>query len=121
VLAGRRLPARFISDNPDYLVKYVKFSPTFKPRTWPVGTSLPNAFGFFDFHGNVAEWCHDWFGPYPVHEVTDSMGPKGGKARVYRGGDWRSNYPNECWSAQRYAADPAQRDLARGFRVVFQP
>jgi formylglycine-generating enzyme required for sulfatase activity len=55
-----------------------------------VGSYQPNAWGLYDFHGNVWEWCLDWYGIYPG-TVRDPVGPLSGKQRVFRGGSWHSN------------------------------
>ena len=54
----------------------------------PVGQKKPNAWGLYDMHGNVFEWCSDWFGDYPTSAVTDPVGADTGSDRVYRGGAW---------------------------------
>ncbi len=51
-----------------------------------VGTYKPNAFGLYDMHGNVNEWCNDWFKAYPTNTVTDPTGPANGEYRIVRGG-----------------------------------
>jgi formylglycine-generating enzyme required for sulfatase activity len=68
-----------------------------------VGSYKPNAFGLYDMHGNVEEWCEDWLGEYPF-AVTDPMGPATGKERVLRGGSFgsdrsslRSSYRSGEW------------------------
>jgi formylglycine-generating enzyme required for sulfatase activity len=67
-------------------------------------------------HGNVFEWCADWYGEYPEHTVSDPAGPPAGDARVLRGGSWFSA-AWYCRSAYRYWADPAMRGGHIGLRV----
>ena len=87
--------------------------------TAPVGRFRPNAFGLHDMHGNVLEFCRDWYGPDydQVGPATDPTGPASGEFRVLRGGDW-SSYPKGCRSAQRYRDRPSIRCTNLGFRVV---
>ncbi len=85
--------------------------------TTPVGSYPPNAWGLYDMHGNVWEWCLDWYGPYPGGEVTDPKGPATGFKRVVRGGNWflMGRY---CRSADRMYDFPGSKDASLGFRVV---
>ena len=85
--------------------------------THPVGQKKPNVWGLFDMHGNVWEWCADWFGDYPNGAVTDPKGPVSGIRRVLRGGSW-GNAPSICRSAYRGSYTPGLRNLRCGFRVV---
>ena len=89
-----------------------------RQRTTPVGSFPANAFGLHDMHGNVYQWCQDWYGDYPPRDVTDPKGPEKGLARVLRGGSWKSN-PLSCRSAERLRYEPGTRFHLYGFRVCF--
>ncbi len=83
-----------------------------------VGSYLPNAWGLYDMHGNVAEWCLDWFGDY-AGDGADPVGPATGSERIVRGGSWNDDAQG-CRSADRYAADPSFPRLfdATGLRLA---
>jgi len=82
-----------------------------------VGQKLPNGWGLYDMHGNVFEWCGDWYGDYPSGTVTDPKGPGSGSDRVLRGGSWFS-YSLFSRSACRYGTSPGLRTHNLGFRLV---
>ena len=84
----------------------------------PVGQRAPNPWGIKDVHGNVWEWCWDWFDPYPTSTQTDYRGPASGFDIVVRGGCWADN-PSASRSAQRgYIGTFAIRHEWLGFRLV---
>ena len=85
------------------------------PNARPVGQKKPNAWGLYDMHGNVNEFCQDIFGPYAAEAVVDPRGPKDGYSRVVRGGTWGSPATN-CLSAYREEM-PGASNLT-GFRVA---
>ncbi len=85
-------------------------------ETHPVGKNHPNAWGFYDMHGNVLEWCYDWFGKIDA-KATDPKGPSMGSFRVLRGGCWFF-YARDCRSAYRLKRDPLLRNAIFGFRLA---
>lgn len=84
--------------------------------THEVGQLNPNAWGLYDIHGNVGEWCSDWYGEYPAGAANDPIGPSEGSFRVYRGGSWLLGAPL-CRSARRGWSAPTFRGDA-GFRLA---
>jgi formylglycine-generating enzyme len=89
----------------------------YEGKTLPVGSYPPNPWGLYDMHGNVWEWCQDWYGEYKEEPRSNPKGPSSGSFIVRRGGSW---YGSEkyCRSANRNFSDPAHTYNFIGFRVV---
>ncbi len=83
----------------------------------PVKSYPPNAWGLYDMHGNVWDWCIHWHGDYPARAVTDPRGPDSGTGKIRRGGSWFGG-GHLCRSAQRNYGHPASRYRTTGFRLV---
>jgi len=89
----------------------------YREKTVPVGSFAPNAWGLYDMHGNVWEWCQDWYGNYTADAVPDPTGPSSGSSRVLRGGGWNS-VARYCRTAYRYYISPGSGLSYYGFRLV---
>jgi len=97
-------------------IESLKLTPK-KPA--PVKTYAPNPWGLYDMHGNVWEWCQDWFETYHGADAIDPQGPRKGTHRVKRGGSWSSSAYG-CRSANRALEHPSSRMSNTGFRLVKQ-
>ena len=89
----------------------------FLRETSPVGSYPPNAWGLYDMHGNVWEWCADRYGDYPKGPITDPLGSEVGSDCVLRGGGW-FNLADYCRSAYRRRNVPSSRNGGSGFRLA---
>jgi formylglycine-generating enzyme required for sulfatase activity len=113
-------------DDPARLGEHAWFAGNARKATQPVGQKRPNPWSLHDVHGNVAEWCNDYYAERPAGGAADAAvdprGPKAGTERVLRGGSWRSP-PGACRSAARHSETPGFADVcfgyeAYGFRCV---
>lgn len=104
-------------DSEDQLCDYGWYAKNSGRTTHPVKYKMPNAWGFYDMHGNVWEWCSDWYDSYPKGEVVDPVGPSNGSYRVFRGGGWNDEAAF-CGSANRFRYFPTYRLNNYGFRVA---
>ena len=99
------------------LPDYAWFAGNANIQTHPVGEKKPNAWGLYDMHGNVWEWCSDWYGEYPKGAVSDPTGPREGLNGAGRGGSW-INEAAYCRSAKRSRIAPSYRVSFFGFRLA---
>lgn len=105
-------------DQPAHLGEYAWFEGNAEGRTHPVGQKKANAWGIHDLHGNLSEWCADWYvNPYPPGDATNPRGPAQGDARIIRGGAWGDDAIN-VRSAYRSANGPDGANDGVGFRCV---
>jgi sulfatase modifying factor 1 len=107
-------------DDPAALEHYAWYAENANSNIQPVGTKEPNAWGLHDMHGNVWEWCWDWYAEYRPEAVSNPTGPQNGTSRVLRGGSaWI--IPWLLRSAVRNWDEPENRDVIIGWRCVRRP
>jgi formylglycine-generating enzyme required for sulfatase activity len=99
------------------LAEHAWFSENSDSVTHAARSKEPSRWGLYDLHGNVAEWCLDWYGAYPGGSITDPRGAVAGSCRVVRGGSWVLAGKN-CRAASRARYPPDRRSCTLGFRPV---
>jgi formylglycine-generating enzyme required for sulfatase activity len=105
------------------LAQHAWFKGNAQKMTHAVKEKSPNPWGLYDMHGNVAEWCNDFYREsYDAGEVQDPRGPESGEERVLRGGSWTTS-EDSCRTCARASAPPGLTDVcfgydAYGFRCV---
>jgi formylglycine-generating enzyme required for sulfatase activity len=113
---GTSLSSREANFNGDYPYGGADKGPNVK-ATCRAGSYPVNALGLYDTHGNVWEWCADWYAPYPPGDATNPAGPSEGSYRVFRGGGWHDD-AGRCRAAKRNGFGPGGRLDDVGFRLA---
>ncbi len=115
--------AFYFGNDSTLLGEYAWWNGNSKRLSYPAGTTKPNLRGMYDMHGNIFEWCHDWYGEFPT--TRDPVGAKDGTDRIVRGGGWFNSAVISRCSA-RHHEQPSYRVYYSGCRIArtlppFQP
>lgn len=110
--------AYFFSNDPSKLANYAWFEKNSGGKPQPVGQKPPNPWGLYDMHGNVWQWCNDFYQVdyYQQSPKEDPTGPKAGDTKVVRGGAWKFS-AETCRSAYRYNENPGYADVCFGYDI----
>ncbi|MCC6510742.1 MAG: protein kinase [Pirellulaceae bacterium] len=120
---GSRFGTRTIynqGSDPALLHRFAWYIENSQKHVHPPKELRPGHSGLFDVHGNVYEWCHDWYGEYETKTISDPSGIRDGTGRVFRGGGWYGNAAL-CSSANRGRYYPSTRNSYTGFRLAMTP
>lgn len=104
-------------DDREQLEHYAWYSKNSDTRTHYIGQKKPNNWGIYDMHGNVSEWCIDYYGKYQGDELIDPEGPPTGNERVARGGSYFENFQS-IRSSKRFSFKSTHISSSLGFRVI---